>query len=253
VLTERLLSDLIHFATEKIMKKPIIALMPLWDKKLNSYWMLPGYMDFIIKSGGVPVMLSFSDDEQSVKEIADRFDGFVFTGGDDIAPAYYGTEKIEQCGEECVMRDSLEFALFKEVIKTDKPILGICRGMQFLKVALGGTLYQDLPKQKPSDVCHKQSAPFDALTHSVSVEKDTLLHKITGTETLMVNTLHHQAADKIAPCLVPCAKADDGLVEAVYAPQKAFLLGVQWHPEMIFTHEENSIKIGKAFVGACIK
>ena len=235
------------------MKKPLIALMPLWDKEKNSYWMLPGYMDLIIKSGGVPVMLSFSDDEQSIEEIADRFDGFVFTGGDDIAPARYGAEKIEQCGEECVQRDSLEFALFKEVIKTDKPILGICRGMQFLNAALGGTLYQDLPTQKPGEVCHKQSAPFDALTHRVTVEKDTLLYDIVGTATLMVNTLHHQAVDKIAPCLVPCAKAEDDLVEAVYAPEKAFLLGVQWHPEMIFNHEENSIKIGKAFEKACAK
>lgn len=235
------------------MKKPLIALMPLWDEKMNSYWMLPGYMDLIIKSGGVPVMLSFSDDEQSVKEIADRFDGFVFTGGDDIDPAKYGEEKIPQCGQPCVHRDSLEFALFSEAVKTDKPILGICRGMQFLNAALGGTLYQDLPTQKPSEVCHKQPAPFDALTHSVTVEKDTLLYDIVGTEKLMVNTLHHQAVDKIAPCLVPCAKADDGLVEAVYDPEKAFLLGVQWHPEMIFGQEENSIKIGKAFVDACRK
>ena len=235
------------------MKKPLIALMPLWDEKMNSYWMLPGYMNLIIKSGGVPVMLSFSDDEQSVKEIADRFDGFVFTGGDDIDPAKYGEEKIKECGQPCVHRDSLEFALFSKVIKTDKPVLGICRGMQFLNAALGGTLYQDLPTQKPGKVCHKQPAPFDALTHSVMVEKDTLLYDIVGTEKLMVNTLHHQAADKIAPCLMPCAKADDGLVEAVYAPEKAFLLGVQWHPEMIFGHEENSIKIGKAFVDACRK
>ena len=235
------------------MKKPLIALMPLWDEKMNSYWMLPGYMDLIIKSGGVPVMLSFSDDEQSVKEIADRFDGFVFTGGDDIDPAKYGEEKIKECGQPCVHRDSLEFALFREVIKTDKPILGICRGMQFLNAALGGTLYQDLPTQKPGGVCHKQPAPFDALTHSVTVEKGTLLYDIVGTEKLMVNTLHHQAVDKIAPCLVPCAKADDGLVEAVYDPEKAFLLGVQWHPEMIFGQEENSIKIGKAFVEACKK
>ena len=235
------------------MKKPLIALLPLWDKEKNSYWMLPGYAELIIKSGGVPVVLTFSDDNESVKEIADRFDGFVFTGGDDIDTERYGQKPIEQCGQPCAQRDSLEFALFSEVIKTDKPVLGICRGMQFLNVALGGTLYQDLPTQKPGDVCHKQPAPFDALTHSVKVEKDTLLYSIVGTETLMVNTLHHQAAAEIAPSLRVCATADDGLAEAVYAPEKAFLLGVQWHPEMIFSHEENSIKIGKAFVEACRK
>ena len=235
------------------MKKPIIALTPLWDKKLESSWMLTGYMDLIIKSGGIPVMLSFTDDEESVKEIAERFDGFVFTGGDDIAPSYYNQQKIEQCGEECAKRDSLEFALFAEAVKTDKPILGICRGMQFLNVALGGTLYQDLPTQWKGDVLHRQPAPFDALTHEVKVDKDSLLYEITGTDSFMVNTLHHQAVAEIAPSLKVCATTDDGLAEAVYAPEKAFLMGVQWHPEMIFAQDENSLKIGKAFVDACRK
>ena len=235
------------------MKKPLIALMPLWDEKQNSYWMLPGYMDLIIKSGGVPVMLSFSDDEQSVKEIAQRFDGFVFTGGDDIAPEKYGQTKIEQCGPPCEHRDSLEFALFGEVVKTDKPVLGICRGMQFLIVALGGTLYQDLPTQHKSDVVHRQPAPFDALTHLVSVKTGTMLYDIVGEKQLWVNSLHHQAVDKLAESLLPCAVADDGIVEAVCSPQKPFLMGVQWHPEMIFDKEQSSLKIGKAFVEACLK
>ena len=235
------------------MKKPIIALTPLWDKKLESTWMLTGYMDLIIKNGGVPVVLSFCDDTDSVKEIADRFDGFVFTGGDDIAPCYYNQDKTEQCGEPCEKRDSLEFALFKEVIKTEKPVLGICRGMQFLNVALGGTLYQDLPTQRPSGVVHRQPAPFDALTHTVTVEKDTLLYSITKSEKFAVNSLHHQAVAAVAPTLKVCATTADGLAEAVYGTQKPFLLGVQWHPEMIFAQDENSMKIGKAFVDACRK
>ena len=233
------------------MKKPIIALTPLWDKKLESTWMLTGYMDLIIKNGGVPVVLSFCDDADSVKEIADRFDGFVFTGGDDIAPCYYNQDKTEQCGEPCQKRDSLEFALFKEVIKTEKPVLGICRGMQFLNVALGGTLYQDLPTQRKSTTSHKQPKPSDALTHGVTVVKGTPLYDIVGTESLMVNTLHHQAVDKLADGLKVCAIAEDGLVEAFYAPEKAFLMGVQWHPEMLFAHAPNNLKIGKAFVEIC--
>jgi len=235
------------------MKKPIIALTPLWDKKLESSWMLTGYMDLIIRNGGVPVMLPFCDDEASVSEIVQRFDGFVFTGGDDIAPSYYNQEKTGQCGDACEKRDILEFALFKEVVKTDKPVLGICRGMQFLNVALGGTLYQDLPTQKPGDVVHRQPAPFDALTHTVTVEKDTLLYEITQTEQFVVNSLHHQAVADVAPCLKVCASTADGLAEAVYNPEKTFLMGVQWHPEMIFLHDENSMKIGKAFVDACRK
>ena len=235
------------------MKKPLIALMPLWDDKMKSYWMLPGYMELIIKNGGIPVMLSFTDDEESVKEIAERFDGFIFTGGDDIAPEYYGQQKLDVCGAACVQRDNLEFALFKEAIKTDKPILGICRGMQFLNVALGGTLYQDLPTQRPSDINHRQAPPHDALTHNVTVDEDSLLYHIIGTKQLMVNTFHHQAVDKLAPCLKACARTEDDLVEAFYAPEKAFLMGIQWHPEMIYKYDEYNIKIGKAFVDACKK
>lgn len=235
------------------MKKPLIALMPLWDKEKNKYWMRFGYAELIKESGGIPVMLTFTDDEESVKEIAQHFDGFIFTGGDDINPAYYGAKKLPECAEDCEQRDSLEFALFKEVIKTDKPILGICRGMQFLNVALGGTLYQDIPTQHKSDVVHRQEKPYDEGVHYVNVAPYGLLYNIIGTEKLMVNSLHHQAAEKIAPSLAVCASAPDGIAEAVYMPQKAFVLGVQWHPEMNFKKEETSRKIGKAFVEACLK
>ncbi len=235
------------------MKKPLIALMPLWDKKMESYWMLPGYTELIIKSGGIPVVLSFTDDEESVKEIADRFDGFVFTGGDDINPSFYGQKMLPECAEDCKERDSLEFALFKEVIRTDKPILGICRGMQFLNVAMGGTLYQDIPTQHKSDIVHRQGKPYDEGVHPVNVAPYGLLYNIIGTEKLMVNSLHHQAAAQISPSLAVCASAPDGIAEAVYAPQKRFVLGLQWHPEMNFKKDENSLKIGKAFVEACKK
>lgn len=233
------------------MKKPLIALTPLWDKKLNSYWMLPGYMDLIIKNGGVPVMLPFAEGEAAMEKIAQTFDGFVFTGGDDIKPDYYNEKKVPECADDCEERDKLEFALFKEVIKTGKPVLGICRGMQFLNVAMGGSLYQDLPSMRKSDVVHRQGQPYDGDIHTVEVYNDSLLHKIVKQDTISVNSLHHQAVKDLGKGVKACGIAPDGLVEAVYSPDHKFFLGVQWHPEMRFAKDENSMAIGKAFVDAC--
>ena len=235
------------------MKKPIIALTPLWDKKMNSYWMLPGYMDLIIRNGGIPVMLSFAEGEDAMKKIAETFDGFLFTGGDDIRPSYYNEERVAECADDCEERDNLEFALFREVIKTGKPVLGICRGMQFINVALGGTLYQDLPSMRKSNVVHRQGQPYDGDIHTVDVYENSLLHRIAGGDTLNVNSLHHQAVKDLGEGLEVCAIAPDGLVEAIYRPDKKFFLGVQWHPEMRFSKDESSMAIGKAFVEACAK
>lgn len=233
------------------MSKPLIALTPLWDKKLSSYWMLPGYMELIIKNGGIPVMLSFAEGEEAMEKIAQTFDGFVFTGGDDIKPEYYNEERVAECADDCEERDKLEFALFKAVAKTDKPVLGICRGMQFLNVALGGTLYQDLPTMRKSDVIHRQGQPYDGDIHTVDIYKDSLLHKIVNQDTINVNSLHHQAVKDLGEGLKACAIASDGLVEAVCHPDKKFFLGVQWHPEMRFAKDKHSMEIGKAFVDAC--
>ena len=216
------------------MKKPLIALMPLWDKKLDSYWMLPGYAELIIKSGGVPVVLTFSDDTESVKEIADRFDGFVFTGGDDIATDRYGQQPVEQCGQPCAQRDSLEFALFSEVIKTDKPVLGICRGMQLMNVTFGGGMIQDIYAQKRATVGHKQDSSIRSqATHGAKLKEGSLMEQLLGKEPLGVNSYHHQAVDGVAPGFVASAVAADGIIEAMEHPEKN-LYAVQWHPEEMY-------------------
>lgn len=110
--------------------KPIIGVLPLFDEKKDSYWMLPGYMKGIINAGGIPVMIPFI--EEDIKQLSDTFDGFLFTGGPDIDPTYYHEDKKEKCGDLAPYRDTLESQLFKEVYALDKPILGICRGHQLI-------------------------------------------------------------------------------------------------------------------------
>lgn len=133
-------------------KRPLIGLVPLVDYQRASYWMLPGYMQGIEQAGGVPVMLPLTDDAQALARVAAVCDGFLLTGGQDVTPSVYGAEQTALCGETSPQRDAMEQQLLALARAQDKPVLGICRGIQFLNAALGGTLWQDLPVDYPSEV-----------------------------------------------------------------------------------------------------
>lgn len=224
-------------------KKPMIGIVPLVDEERESYWMLPGYMEGITMAGGIPVMLPLVSDMQDIRQMADGFDGFLFTGGQDVAPECYGQKRLPQFGQTCPGRDQMEALLLEEVLKRDKPLLGICRGIQFLNAMLGGTLYQDLPSEHPSELNHHQTPPYDRPVHEVVMEKDSPLYKLLGKERLSVNSYHHQAVKTLSSKLSAMAYATDGLVEAVWMPEKQFVWAVQWHPEFSFRVEEDSRKI----------
>lgn len=229
-------------------KKPMIGIVPLVDEERESYWMLPGYMEGITEAGGIPVMLPLVTDMQDIRQMADEFDGFLFTGGQDVAPECYGEQRRKECGQSCPKRDKMEELLLKEVLERDKPLLGICRGIQILNVMLGGTLYQDLPSEHPSEVNHRQMPPYDNPVHEVVLEKDAPLSSVLGKERLLVNSCHHQGVKALSPRLSAMAYAADGLVEAVYMPEKQFVWAVQWHPEFLFRVQEDSRKILKQLV-----
>ncbi len=229
--------------------RPIIGLMPLWDEKKDSVWMLPGYMEGISRAGGIPVVLPLSDDEEVLEQVVNMCDGFLFTGGHDVSPCIYGEDPLS-CVESCKERDDMEMIVLSKAIEYDKPVLGICRGIQFINAALGGTLYQDLPAQRSSSVEHHQSPPYDIPVHDVLLEKDTPLYRCLGTEKLSVNSYHHQAVKDLAKDLSVMALSEDGLVEALYRKESRFLWAVQWHPEFSYKTDKNSIKIFKAFIEA---
>lgn len=245
--------------TEKTMfggKKPIIGVMPLVDEEKESYWMLPGYFNGIREAGAVPVMLPSTDDEEELRKIAETFDGFVFTGGPDVSPEHYHAAQEVDNLRTCEVRDHMEIPLLKMVMELYKPVLGICRGMQLINVALGGTLYQDLPKQRPSDIKHSQEKPYDNPSHKVRVIKDTPFYAVAkgalDEEGLLgVNSCHHQGVKDLGKGLLAMAEAVDGLVEAYYAPGNRFTWGVQWHPEFMYLKDDTSKGIFKAFVEHC--
>lgn len=232
------------------MKKAKIGIAPLVDFEKESYWMLPGYMDSLAEFGAMPLMLPLTNNKELIEEIADEFDAFLFTGGHDVSPEMYGEEKSDKCGECCKSRDNMEKQLLMEILERDKPVLGICRGIQLINAVLGGTLYQDLPVQKPSNVNHHQFPPYDIPVHRVNIVKNTLLYNIIKKEELLVNSYHHQAVKTLSPLLMPMAYSSDGLIEAAAVKNKRFVLAVQWHPEFAYKTDENSRNIFKGFVNA---
>lgn len=216
-------------------KAPLIGVTPLWDAERNSVWMLPDYLDGIKAAGGIPVVLPIAMSEADAERIVESFDGFLFTGGQDVS--------------SCPERDKEETLLLGKAMEADKPILGICRGLQFINVFLGGTLWQDLPSQRPSEIVHRQGKPYGVPTHQVSISGD--LQSLLGKDILDVNTLHHQAIKDLGGGLAPMAVAPDGLIEAVQMPEKRFVWAVQWHPEYLFKTDKDSLAIFSCFVEHC--
>lgn len=231
--------------------KPIIGIVPLIDESRDSYWMLPGYMQGIEKAGGVPVMLPLTEDEASLCRLTEMCSGILLSGGHDVSPALYGEEKLPVCTECCKARDAMESRLLCLALEQNKPVLGICRGLQFLNVHLGGSLWQDLPSQRPTKTCHRQQPPYDQPCHEAILPEGSPLRTLLGKESIGVNSCHHQAVKQLAPGLCTMATAPDGTVEAVFMPGRRFVWAVQWHPE--FSHKVNpdSNAIFRAFVSAC--
>jgi putative glutamine amidotransferase len=216
-------------------RNPIIGVTPLWDAERKSVWMLPDYLDGIKAAGGLPVILPLEMAEEDADRIVETCDGFLFTGGQDVG--------------SCPERDKLETLLLSKALQSDKAILGICRGLQFINVFLGGTLWQDLPSQHPSEIVHRQGKPYNAPTHKVVLNGG--LRMLLGKDNIEVNTLHHQAIKDLAEDLTLMAVAPDGIIEAARMEDKRFVWGVQWHPEYMFKTDPNSLAIFSCFIRHC--
>ena len=168
-----------------------------------------------------------------------------------VSPELYGQEILPLCGERCPERDAMERLLFPAVMELDKPVLGICRGLQVMNTVLGGTLYQDLPSQRPSPLVHRMELPYNRESHRVELTAGAPLANLLGGGEIGVNSCHHQGVRVLAPGLSVMASASDGLVEAVYIPGKRFAWAVQWHPERTLETDAYSQRIFDAFVEAC--
>ncbi|MGG7143080.1 gamma-glutamyl-gamma-aminobutyrate hydrolase family protein [Clostridium nigeriense] len=235
------------------MRKPIIGVTALFDDEKKNIFMLPSYLNAIIESGGVPVILPFIDNNEDIKKLVNRFDGFLLTGGQDINPEIYKEEKADYCGDINYERDTMEIILLGELLKANKPILAICRGFQLLNSYLGGKLYQDISKEKNNGDAsiHWQEKPYNKPIHKVRVNKDSLLFKIVKQEEIIVNSIHHQAIKMIDPKANEAAISEDNIIESIYLRDKNFVLGVQWHPELLYKEYDEQSEIFKSFINSC--
>lgn len=207
----------------------------------NDLYLRRRYTDWLTQSGVLPIILPPIGDTSTIREYARRFDGFIFTGGGDIDPAYYGEETQKVCGEIHRPRDKFETALMREAVFCDKPILGICRGMQVLNVTLGGSLYQDITAS--GFPCHAHTK-IGTPRHKVNIWGDW--QSIFDSEFIVTNSYHHQSVAKAGDGLRVFARSPDGLAEGIYHPGLRFCAGVQWHPEL--DPDEYSEKLLQRFI-----
>jgi putative glutamine amidotransferase len=230
--------------------KPVIGITPslMRDTQphgvFERYLLSANYPNAILAAGGIPVVLPPQDGHASA--LLDRLDGLLLSGGADIDPAQYGDTEVHPTTYDISpLRDRFEFVLLRDALDRDLPILCICRGIQVLNVGLGGTLYQDIAEQCGGDVLHRQQeAGIEAAEpgHTVAATDGGLLAEVYGTASIATNSFHHQAVKAVAPDLAVEAQSDDGLVEAVSLPGRSFVLGVQWHPEMMFDRHEEHLR-----------
>ena len=215
-----------------------IGIVPAYEADKGSY-VEQTYIDAVERSGGAAVILPFPFDEVTDSDL-EKCDGFLFCGGADISPEIYGEKISELCGKIEPKRDIYELAMLRVILDTGKPILAICRGMQLINAALGGTLYQDLSSQHPTEVTHRcVNAKYD-VEHAARLIEGTPLYDLIGKERITVNSYHHQAIKTLAVGLRASAVADDGIIEAVYHTERR-LSGFQWHPERMLDKENRLI------------
>jgi putative glutamine amidotransferase len=228
--------------------KPVIGVTSSYDWDRDNYILPASYIESIIVCGGLPILLPPTTTMDSEESIA-LLDGIMLTGGVDVDPSLYGEPPMPALGKIDPLRDGYELYLTREAIEHKKPLLAICRGIQVLNVALGGTLYQDLYTQVDGSLKHSQMAPRYYPTHKVKILKGSELFEIFGKNEIGVNSFHHQGIKTLGKGLNANAWSEDGLIEGVENQDENFVLGVQWHPERMIKGE--MVKIFQAFVEKC--
>ena len=214
------------------MRTPIIGITGNFGDK--GCELAQGYYLSVLKAGGTPVVIPPHNDQKALLNLLDDLDGILFSGGGDINPLLLGEEPLPQLHSVCPQRDEGELFLAREAFHRQIPMLGICRGIQLMAAALGGKVYQDIglsPSSGKGAIKHSQDMPREFASHSVRIEEGSLLHSIIGSDTLAVNSFHHQAVSEAGPHLRVSAMSPDGIIEAIESSEYKAVLGVQWHPE----------------------
>lgn len=241
--------DAIHRTFPCYKDTPVIGLTGNFQD--GACTLLEGYFTSILKAGGVPFILPPVDDTNSLISALESVDGILLTGGADINPLFLGEEPIKELHSINPRRDRSELLLARLAADRQIPVLGICRGIQVMNAAFGGSLYQDIHVQREGTcIKHDQELGRSYASHTVQLEKDSLLYKLFGAETLPVNSFHHQAVKEVAPGFRVTARAADGVVEAMESTEYKSMVGVQWHPEcFILEGDKCMMPVFEWFIG----
>ncbi|OGW07260.1 MAG: hypothetical protein A2889_08380 [Nitrospinae bacterium RIFCSPLOWO2_01_FULL_39_10] len=235
----------------KFMKNPLIGITSDYDEinGQNSFFIKESYVTAVEDSGGIPLLLCSTKNENSISRFINLIDGLLISGGGfDIDPKLYGEEPHPKLGKIQPDRTDFEIKLLKSAVEKRMPVLGICGGHQLINVYFGGTLYQDIPSQYSEKINHKQSTPSDIPYHKIEIHPSTRLSKITEADSGMVNSTHHQSIKKIGNGFNVSAVAEDGIIEAIESDNDDFIVGVQWHPERIYNKDSCSKNIFTEFI-----
>lgn len=241
------------------MPRPVIGIT--CSRSVEGRWSdysLGHYMEFaydaysqaVLNCGGAPLLVPISQNRHSLSAVCRTLDGVILSGGPDINPRFYGSEPHHGLKDVDEAQDEMEIELTRQALTAGVPILGICRGLQVLNVAMGGNLYQDIPQQVAAAINHCPRADRSIATHNVQIESGTRLHAILKRRALWVNSKHHQAVKEPAPGLVVSAVASDGIVEALEDPRQRFVLAIQWHPEGMWHKDLSAKRLFKALITA---
>ena len=242
--------------TEHMKKKPIIGISGsillteggLFSGYRRSY-VNQDYIESVIEAGGIPFIIPFNTDTSVTMEQIKNIDALILSGGHDVFPLIYGEEPKQNLGETFPERDYFDITLLKTSIELNKPILGICRGHQIINVGNGGTLYQDLSYDKELYIKHSQNTRWNIPTHKIIIEKGSFLEEIYEEGEGVVNSFHHQIINHIAKGFKVTARSKDGGIEAIEKiDDKSFIIGIQWHPEMMNISDNFSKKLFKKFI-----
>jgi len=262
-------------------KRPLIGITPGYSYEEQKIYINNGYIDAVNQAGGLAILLPLTDDEELVSVLVDTCDAFLVSGGPDVDAACYNEYNYTYNGVISPLRDSMELLVIKKAFELGKPMLGICRGIQIINVAMGGTLYQDIASQvKNREVIkHSQQAPVWHPTHDIYIEKDSFVWKsfnedaidgdaeeknaaendatgnkaagsnVAGNFVVRVNSFHHQAVKDVAPGFRVTSRAVDGIIESIEYSGEAFIVGVQWHPELMWQKNRVYLKLFDNFIG----
>jgi len=222
------------------MKKPIIGISGniITDSSGNfagyhRAYVNDDYIDSVVQNGGIPLMIPLNEDKEIAREQVQAVDAILLSGGQDVSPLNYNEEPSPKLGETFPQRDQFDFQLIQYAMEENKPILGICRGIQVINTYFGGSLYQDLSDFENKVIMHNQAKNPQLPTHTVTIERNSKLFEIFKEEKLLTNSFHHQAVKEVGKGLAVTARTSDGIIEAIEHRDYPFLIAIQWHPEML--------------------